>query len=125
MLNLDTHIVIDGLIGGLTVREIDLLEGMPVAISDIVLWEISKLVQRKRISIDVDGAAFRRFLRQATVYPITLEIARASTALDFRSDPADEIIAATSVVEGIPLLTRDRKILKSKIVPLAGEEFGR
>ena len=33
--------------------------------------------------------------------------------------PADEIIAATSVVEGIPLLTRDGKILKSKIVPLA------
>ncbi|MBE7517233.1 MAG: type II toxin-antitoxin system VapC family toxin [Chloracidobacterium sp.] len=119
MLNLDTHIVVDGLIGDLSVRELDLLEGVPVAISGIVLWEISKLVQQKRISIDVDGVAFRRFLRQATVYPITLEIARASTALDFQSDPADEIIAATSLVEKIPLITRDRKILKSKIVPLA------
>ncbi len=125
MLNLDTHIVVDGLIGGLSEREFALLDGVPVAISDIVLWEISKLVQRKRISIDVDGVAFRKFLRQATVYPITVEIARASTALDFRSDPADEIIAATSIVEGIPLLTRDRKILKSKVVPLAGREFGR
>lgn len=119
MLNLDTHIVVDGLMGGLSARELDLLEGVPVAISDIVLWEISKLVQRKRISLDVDGVAFRRFLRQATVYPITLEIARASTALDFQSDPADEIIAATSVVEKIPLLTRDKKIRRSKIVPLA------
>lgn len=125
MLNLDTHIVVDGLIGSLSVRELELLEGVPVAISGIVLWEISKLIQQKRISIDVDGVAFRRFLRQATVYPITLEIARASTALDFRSDPADELIAATSVVEGVPLLTRDRKILRSKVVPLAGKEFGR
>ncbi|MBV6497720.1 MAG: hypothetical protein JFAIHJKO_02871 [Pyrinomonadaceae bacterium] len=119
MLNLDTHIVVDGLLGKLTAREIEIVEGEAVAISDIVLWELSKLVQLKRISIDVDSAAFRRFLRQLTVFPITVEIARTSTALDFRSDPADEIIAATSVVEKIPLLTRDRRMLKSKVVPLA------
>jgi predicted nucleic acid-binding protein len=35
------------------------------------------------------------------------------------SDSADELIAATSVVHRVPLLTRDRKILKSKVVPLA------
>ena len=39
--------------------------------------------------------------------------------LDFESDPADELIAATSLAYGIPLLTRDRKLLRSKIVPLA------
>jgi PIN domain nuclease of toxin-antitoxin system len=44
---------------------------------------------------------------------------RTSTQLDIQSDPADEIIAATSVVEEIPLLTRDKKLLKSKMVPLA------
>lgn len=38
---------------------------------------------------------------------------------DFKSDPADEIIAATSLVHRVPLLTRDRKIKKSKIVPFA------
>jgi len=52
-----------------------------------------------------------------TVLPITLEIARTSTQLDFSSDPADEIIAATSIVERVPLLTRDRRILKSRLVP--------
>jgi len=119
MLNLDTNIVIEGLNGGLTNREIALLENESIAISDIVLWEISKLIQLKRISLDLESTEFRRLLAQLTVYPITLEIARQSTALDFRSDPADEIIAATSVVEKIPLLTRDRKILNSKIVPLA------
>ncbi len=54
-----------------------------------------------------------------TVLPITLEIARQSTQLDFTSDPADEIIAATSIVENIPLMTRDRRIRRSKMVPLA------
>jgi len=50
---------------------------------------------------------------------VSVEIACASTRLDFRSDPADEIIAATSIVEGAPLLTRDRRILRSKVVPFA------
>ncbi|MDQ3013317.1 MAG: hypothetical protein M3X11_21750 [Acidobacteriota bacterium] len=54
-----------------------------------------------------------------SVIPISLEIARVSTQLDFRSDPADELIAAISIVEGIPLPTRDHKILASQLVPLA------
>ena len=33
--------------------------------------------------------------------------------------PADELIAATSVVHGVPLVTRDRRLLASRIVPLA------
>jgi PIN domain nuclease of toxin-antitoxin system len=119
MLNLDTNIVIAGLHGELTKREFELLENANIAISDVVLWEISKLIQLKRVTLDIESPAFRRLMAHLTVYPITLEIARQSTALDFRSDPADEIIAATSVVEGMPLLTRDRKILKSKLVPLA------
>jgi predicted nucleic acid-binding protein len=39
--------------------------------------------------------------------------------LDFRGDPADELIAATSVIHRAPLLTRDRIIRRSKIVPFA------
>ena len=39
--------------------------------------------------------------------------------LDFRADPADEIIAATSLAHRVPLLTRDKKMLKSKVVPFA------
>ena len=53
------------------------------------------------------------------LWPLTLEVCRAIDALDFDSDPADEIIAATSVVERVPLVTRDRKIRRSKVVPLA------
>ncbi len=37
--------------------------------------------------------------------------------LDFAADPADEIIAATSLVHGVPLVTRDRPIHRSRLVP--------
>ena len=70
-----------------------------------------------RLEMDPDDVGFRTFLRHDTVLPITIEIARASTELDFQSDPADEIIAATAITERGPLLTRDRRILKSKLVP--------
>jgi len=77
------------------------------------------LVQLGRISLDLNSPAFLSALRQLTVIPISLEIARVNTRLDFRSDPADELIAAASIVEGVPLLTRDQKILASRLVPFA------
>lgn len=119
MLNLDTNILLATFNNELRERERELIRAGGLAISDIVLWELAKLVQLRRIRLDFDGSIFRRAMRQITVYPITLQIARKSADLDFRSDPADEVIAATSIVERIPLLTRDRKILKSLMTPLA------
>ena len=117
MLNLDTHILVALLSGELSPFESDLLLPERLAISDIVFWELAKLVELRRLEFDFDDAQFRSFLRSCTVFPITLEIAQKSTKLDFKSDPADQIIAATSIVEQIPLITRDRRILKSKLVP--------
>ena len=119
MLNLDTHILLAVVDGSLSRGEENLVRANSLAISDIVLWELAKLVQLGRIELDFDTQIFRKVMNRLTVYPITLDIARRSTALDFRSDPADEIIAATSIVERIPLLTRDSKILNSSLVPLA------
>lgn len=119
MLNLDTHILIDALAGQLTKRELRLLSEQPWAISAIVLWEIAKLEQLKRIELDIDSADFTRALSRVKIWPLDFAVCQQATRLDFRSDPADEIIAATSVVYRVPLLTRDRRILKSKVVPLA------
>jgi PIN domain nuclease of toxin-antitoxin system len=119
MLNLDTHILIHALEGSLTRRERALLSSAPWSISAIVLWEIAKLVQRKRISVDLDSAEWSQVIARVRVWPLDLAVARAIARLDFESDPADEIIAATSVVHRVPLLTRDRRILRSKLVPLA------
>ena len=119
MLNLDTHIAVALLDGSLNDREAALVSNEPLLISAIVLWELAKLVQLNRLALDFESSEFRTFLRTVTVIPLNLEIAIASTRLDIQSDPADEIIGATSVIEQAPLLTRDKKLLKSKIVPLA------
>ena len=119
MLNLDTHMVVALLRGDLRSREQALVLKEPWAISDIVLWELAKLVQLGRLEMAFEDAGFREFLKIVTIFPISPEIARKSTQLDFASDPADEIIAATSLAEEIPLLTRDRTILDSRMIPLA------
>lgn len=118
-LNLDTHILIYALRGDLLSREQELLSRNTWTISAIVLWELAKLAQMGRVGLDLDDREVRRTLSALHVWPIDLEVAVTSTRLDFRGDPADEIIAATSLVHDIPLLTRDRRILRSKRIPLA------
>lgn len=119
MLNLDTHILIHALRGDLQPRERRILAKDSWSISAIVLWELAKLSQLGRVTLDLDDPDVKSALSSVHVWPIDFDVARASTKLDIRGDPADEIIAATSVVHRIPLLTRDRRIRRSKIVPLA------
>ena len=119
MLNVDTHVLVYAVAGELRPREIELLQSENWSISAIVLWELAKLAQLGRIAVDLDDPDVVRVLSSVHVWPLTREIARASTRLDIRGDPADELIAATSVVHNLPLVTRDRKIRASKIVPLA------
>jgi PIN domain nuclease of toxin-antitoxin system len=119
MLNLDTHVLLHAIAGTSTPKERRLLVRDTWGISAIVLWEIAKLAQKRRIAIDLDDADVTRVLSSLHVWPLDLAVARASTRLDFRSDPADEIIAATSVVHAVRLVTRDRKIRRSRVVPLA------
>jgi PIN domain nuclease of toxin-antitoxin system len=123
MLNLDTHVLIHAMTGEITPREGRVLRAERWGISAIVLWELAKLAELRRIEIDLDEPELDRFLANVHVWPLSLEVVRALRRLDFRSDPADEIIAATSLVHRAPLVTRDRKLLKSKIVPLAHVGF--
>jgi len=119
MLNLDTHILIAAIRERLRDDEDRVLESDHWAISGIVLWELGQLDRERRIRITLDDARVRRLLDRIEILPITFEIAHALRRLDFRSDPADEIIAATSIVHDIPLVTRDTRILVSKVVPFA------
>ena len=86
------------------------------SIASIVLWEIAKLAQLGRISLSPSNASLKQALTRIKVWPLDLRLAEASTRLDFKSDPADEIIAATSLVHGLPLLTRDERILSSSML---------
>ena len=117
MLNLDTHVLLHAVAGRLSTRETTLLRSDQWSISAIVLWEIAKLAQLGRIDVDLDDADVVRALSRIHVWPLTSEIARASTRLDFRSDPADELISATSVVHNVLLVTRDRVLRGSRLIP--------
>ncbi len=119
MLNLDTHVLLYALTDDLTPRERALLSDETWSISAIVLWEIAKLTELGRIEIDLDHAELTRILTRIQTWPLTLDICRSIKSLDFDSDPADEIIAATSIVHRVPLVTRDRKMRRSKLVPIA------
>ena len=69
--------------------------------------------------IGLDNADFLELLDRLHVWPLSLEVARTVLRLDFEADPADEIIAATSLVYRAPLVTRDARMLGSRLVPLA------
>jgi len=83
-----------------------------------VIWQAGQFLGR--VELDLDDAEFVRLLSRLHVRPIDLQTCRAIQFLDFRGDPADEIIAASSLVNHVPLATGDAHIRKSRMVPLAG-----
>lgn len=90
-------------------------------LSAISLWEIAMLVERGRVAFRVSlaewlGAAAHP--RSVQIVPIAVEIAAETAALpdSFHRDPADRLIVASCRVRGVPLLTRDARILRSRLV---------
>jgi len=84
-------------------------------ISAISCWELAKLVEKKRIGFSIPTLTWiRRSLNQCNIKVADLspEIAVESTDLrGFHRDPADQIIAATSRILGLPLVTSDKQML--------------
>ena len=118
MLNLDTHIVIAFLGGSLTTAEQRVMQHESWGISAIVFWEMFSLVRLGRLRMDLEDPVLNRDLTGFHTWPISMHVCRQLRLLDFRGEPADEIIAATSIAFDVPLLTRDARILSSKTVPL-------
>jgi len=117
MLNLDTHIFLRAINGELSRSEEDVLARDNWGISSIVLWEIEKLWQKKRIQTGLDHPAVSTALADLRqIWPITPEVALNLRRLDFHSDPADELIAATSLTFDLPLVTRDDRLRASRVV---------
>jgi PIN domain nuclease of toxin-antitoxin system len=84
-------------------------------ISAISCWELAKLVEQNRIGFSIPTLTWiRRSLNQYNIKVADLspDIAVESTVLrGFHKDPADQIIAATSRMLGMPLVTSDKRIL--------------
>ncbi len=88
---------------------------------DISLWEITMLMHKGRLRIDVEYLEFIKLILESNNYVyrgITPEIARLSVKLfsDNNKDPADRIIVATSIIENAKLVTADKKLRQSRKV---------
>ena len=125
MILLDTHIwfwwVQDtGRLSEAQRNQLQVGEADGLGVSVISCWEIAMLVAKKRLVL---SDSIDDWMRQALNYPgirrlqLTPRIALESTRLpgDFHADPADRIIVATSRIFGLPLLTHDRAILRSRL----------
>ena len=90
-----------------------------IAVATITVWELAWLAQNGRIDVAVSVESFvRELVARVILRPVTPEIAALSVRLPqrFPKDPADRLIAATAMVEGMPLVTADARIRQSKLV---------
>jgi len=96
----------------------DLGDGL--AISDISLLEVGTLASRGRIQL---GITLESFLQEIETRFVVLPISGRACAramafpAAYPKDPADRIIGATALVEGLSLITADREIRRSRLVP--------
>jgi PIN domain nuclease of toxin-antitoxin system len=93
--------------------------GDGLAISDITLLELATLVSKSRIHLDISIESFLQEVEaRFVVLPISGRACVRAIGLpaNYPKDPADRIIGATALVEGLALLTADREILRSKVI---------
>ena len=90
-----------------------------LAISDITLLELATLATKGRIHLDI---SLESFLQEVESRFVVLAISGRTCAramglpATYPKDPADRVIAATALVEGLSLLTADRAIRRSRTV---------
>jgi PIN domain nuclease of toxin-antitoxin system len=90
-----------------------------LAISDITLLELATLSHQGRIRLNISLESFLHEVESRfVILPITGRACVRALGLPaaYPKDPADRIIAATALVEGLPLLTADREIRRSRAV---------
>lgn len=123
MILIDTHVVLwlalepealfPGAVSGLLAAR---RSGGGVGIAAITLWEIAQLTRKGMVELETTLPSFLNSVESAyRVLPITKEIVVRSIAFGraYPHDPADRMIGATAIVNGLKLVTRDGPIRES------------
>lgn len=93
--------------------------GAGVAISAMTLVEIATLFGNRRFQLAISIESFLLELeRRFVVLPINARVCARMLSLPagYPKDPADRVIGATALVEGMGLVTADREIRRAKVV---------
>jgi PIN domain nuclease of toxin-antitoxin system len=88
-----------------------------LAISAMTIWELAWLATHSRLNLKEPVDTFVEELTSRTaIRPITPRIAILANQLPatYPGDPADRLIGATALAEGIALITKDRTIRNHK-----------
>jgi len=90
-------------------------------ISDITIWEISMLVKKGRIKVNTSSSELISCYiqsRAVQIIAISPDIAELSVNLndEINNDPADRIIAATSILNNAQLVTADQNLIESDLI---------
>lgn len=128
MIVLDTHVLIwDALTpkklsasARQAIGQADQQDGLIIA--DISLWEIAMLIEKKRVQVELGSQAFLNLILQvhkAIIQPITPEIAILAVQFpaEISKDPADRLIAATTLTKNATLITADKNMQNASLIP--------
>lgn len=94
-------------------------EASGVAVASFTLFELAWIAANLRIPIAGSIESFvNETISRVMVKPMTPGIVSLAVRLPstYPKDPADRVIAATALVEGIPLVTADRRIRQSGLL---------
>ena len=92
------------------------VEEKSVLISSISAWEVALLVIKKRLTLSLDvndwiakseGLPFIQFIEISN----SIAVKSVNLPQPLHPDPADRIIIATALSAGVPLVTKDKKLL--------------
>ncbi len=81
-----------------------------LGIPTIVFWEVSLLVRKGRLELEMGASEWARkvsAIPRVAALPLTLEIALLADTLAMHPDPTDRFVVATAMVHGAPLGTKD------------------